>query len=248
MHPIFIFLDFRAESFIGGTDLLSDRKKIQKTSVVVGTPGRINHLIQNEIFNISFLKLVVLDEADKLMEQGNLGKEVADIMKSFDKSQIIATTATVTDHLEKSLKALMKNPIGITPSHEIPVLLGIKQFYAEIPDEQDNIKLLQLKIDQVKRIIAQVPYKQILMFTNMQSRTESYSNYLEKSGFKNDALNGSMDQAKRLEILEKLKKFKCRILITTDLIARGIDIENINLIINLDLPYDCCTYLHRIGR
>lgn len=191
---------------------------------------------------------MVLDEADKLMEQGNLGKEVADILKLVGMNQIIATTATVTGLLEKSLKKLMKNPVGITPKHEIPVLLGIKQFLAQVPSEPDNIKLLQLKIAQIKRILSQVPYKQCLMFTNMQSRTESYSNYLEKEGFKNKALNGSMDQNQRLEILEKLKKFKCRILITTDLIARGIDIENINLIINLDLPYDCCTYLHRIGR
>lgn len=86
------------------------------------------------------------------------------------------------------------------------------------------------------------------MFTDSQNKTESYGNYLNAAGWKNEVINGAQEQSVRLDVLEKLIKFKCRTLITTDLMARGIDIENINLIINLDLPHDCFTYLHRIGR
>jgi superfamily II DNA/RNA helicase len=86
------------------------------------------------------------------------------------------------------------------------------------------------------------------LFTDSQNKTESYGNYLNAAGWKNEVINGAQEQSHRLDVLEKLIKFKCRILITTDLMARGIDIENINLIINLDLPHDCFTYLHRIGR
>lgn len=240
---------FRACEFIGGTEVANDRKNIQSAKVVVGTPGRILHLVNNEIFNISCLKSLVLDEADKLLENGQMAKDVTKILNLMHKKiQIIATTATVTDHLEKIMKKVMKNPIGITPKHEIPVLLGIKQFVKVLPRENDNILLMNSKIEQLHKIFTRITFKQCLLFTDSQSKTESYGNYLNKRGWKNEVINGAQDQSQRLRILDKLVNFKCRILITTDLMARGIDIENINLIINLDLPYDCFTYLHRIGR
>jgi ATP-dependent RNA helicase DDX20 len=89
---------FKAETFIGGTDLTSDRKKIQVAKVVVGTPGRIHHLIKNDVFNITSLKSVVLDEADKLIESGQMSKDVISILKKLPKKlQIIAATATVSE-------------------------------------------------------------------------------------------------------------------------------------------------------
>ena len=226
-----------------------DRKNIQSCSVIVGTPGRIMHLIKSEIFNIFDLKTLVLDEADKLLENGSLRLEVLSIQKLLSKRiQIIATSATVTEELELTLKKMMKNPIGITPKREIPVLLGIKQFVRVLPREKDNIKLMSSKISELDRILSQLSFKQCLLFTDSQAKTDSYGNYLKKEGWKNEVINGSQDQETRLKVLQKLIDFKCRILITTDLLARGIDIDNINLIINLDLPFDCYTYLHRIGR
>lgn len=240
---------FKACEFIGGTEITNDRKNIQSAKVVVGTPGRILHLIKNEIFNISNLKSLVLDEADKLLESGQMGKDVTSILKLMHrKIQIIATTATVTGHLEKVMKREMKNPIGITPKHEIPVLLGIKQFVKVLPRENDNIELMNVKVEELNKIFTRISFKQCLLFTDSQTKTESYGNYLTKRGWKNEVINGAQDQSQRLRVLDKLIKFKCRILITTDLMARGIDISNVNLIINLDLTHDCYTYLHRIGR
>lgn len=240
---------FVAREFIGGCEIANDRKKIQTTKVIVGTPGRVLHLINNQVFNISNIKTLVLDEADKLLESGKMAKDVTAILKAMErKIQILAATATVSDHMEKTLKKYMKNPIGITPKHEIPVLLGIKQFVKVLPTEDDNIALMNAKIDHLVNIFARITFKQCLLFTDSQSKTESYSNYLNKQGWKNEVISGAQEQSHRLEVLNKLINFKCRILIATDLMARGIDVENINLIINLDLPYDCFTYLHRIGR
>lgn len=238
---------FRASEFIGGMEMTDDRKRIQNTKIVVGTPGRILHLIKNEVFNTYNVKTIVLDEADKLLEGGQISKDVRAIIKYFDTSsiQMIAVTATVTTHLEEVMKKVMKNPIGITPKHEIPVLLGIKQFALELAEESDNIKLMRIKIEELQKIFTRIPFKQCLLFTNSQAKTDTYGNYLKKAGWQNEVINGSQDQQKRLDVLKKLIKYKCRILITTDLMARGIDIESINLVINLDLPYDCFTYLHR---
>ncbi|KAL7024378.1 hypothetical protein ACKWTF_013014 [Chironomus riparius] len=241
---------FKACEFIGGTDLKNDRKKIQTAKIVVGTPGRVLHLIKNEIFNVSNIKAIVFDEADKLFEQGHLGKDVQTIFKMLNHKnlQIIAATATVTKQFENQIKKHMKNPLGISPKQEAPILLGIKQFALELPEENDNIKLMRHKLVELEKIFTKITFKQCLLFTDSQYKTESYGNYLNKLGWKNEIINGSQEQSQRLKVLNKLAKFKCRILITTDLMARGIDIENINLVINLDLPYDCFTYLHRIGR
>ena len=240
---------FKACDFIGGTEMINDRKKIQTCKVVVGTPGRVLHLIKNEVFNVSSLKTIVLDEADKLLESGQMSRDVKAILKMMHKKiQIIAATATVTSHLETIMKQTMKNPIGITPKHEIPVLLGIKQFVKVLPRENDNIQLMKAKIEELHKVFTRITFKQCLLFTDSQSKTESYGNYLNKQGWKNQVISAAQEQSQRLQVLDNLIKFKCRILITTDLMARGIDIENINLIINLDLPYDCFTYLHRIGR
>lgn len=208
------------------------------------------HLIRNEIFNTTNIKSIVFDEADKLLEEGTMGKDVQSIFNSLDHKslQIIAATATVTLQFEKQIKRFMKNPIGITPKQEAPVLLGIKQFALELPQENDNIQLMRNKLSELAKIFTKITFKQCLLFTDSQSKTESYGNYLSKLGWKNEVINGSQEQSQRLKILNKLAKYKCRILITTDLMARGIDIDNINLVINLDLPYDCFTYLHRIGR
>lgn len=150
--------------------------------------------------------------------------------------------------MENVIRPFMKNPIGVTPKLEVPVLLGIKQFVLVLSTETDNIQLMKSKIDELLKIFTRITFKQCLLFTDSQSKTNSYGNYLNKVGWKNEVINGAQEQSQRLSVLNKLINFQCRILITTDLMARGIDIENINLIINLDLPYDCVTYLHRIGR
>lgn len=244
------FKNFKACDFIGGMDITNDRKKIQQAKVVVGTPGRLLHLIQSDVFNVSCVKSIVIDEADKLFAGGQIEKDTKKIISRLNKKvQLIATTATVSTELELFAKQHMKNPVGITPKREIPVLLGIKQFVRVLPRINDNnIELMNAKIDELVKIFNRISFKQCLLFTSSQVKTESYGNYLNKRGWKNEVINGSQDQSQRLQVLEKLVKFKCRILIATDLMARGIDIENVNLIINLDLPYDGFTYLHRIGR
>ncbi|KAG5673761.1 hypothetical protein PVAND_003781 [Polypedilum vanderplanki] len=242
---------FKACEFIGGTDMKNDRKRIQTAKIVIGTPGRILHLINNAIFNTTCIKTIVLDEADKLLESGQMAKDVQSILKKVRENndlQIIAATATVSTQFEEHIKRFMKNPIGITPKHEAPILLGIKQFAIQLQEQTDNIELMRMKVAELEKIFTKVSFKQCLLFTDSQLRTESYGNYLKKLGWKNEVINGSQEQTKRLRVLDKLTKFKCRVLITTDLMARGIDIENVNLVINLDLPYDCFTYLHRIGR
>jgi ATP-dependent RNA helicase DDX20 len=99
----------------------------------------------------------VLDESDKLLESGQMAKDVTGILKlTVSKVQIIAATATVSSHMEKVLKQFMRNPVGITPKHEVPVLLGIKQFVHVLPREADNIKLMKMKIAELQKIFDRI--------------------------------------------------------------------------------------------
>lgn len=241
--------NFKVGSFIGGLDIADDRKKINGCRSIVGTPGRIQHLLKSKILNISDLKLVVLDEADQMIS--NFSTDVKNILSELKfRNQIIASSATFdpAKSLDKKLAEYMKNPIGVTPKKEAPILLGVKQFLIEIPQQDNSLKDMTRKIEEMIKIFTKIPFKQCLAFSNSQSRAESYCNYLNKDGWPSEVITGAQDQPTRIKVLNKLKDFKCRILLSTDLMARGIDADNVNLVINLDIPHDPSLYLHRIGR
>lgn len=236
-------------SFIGGLDVLNDRKKLQKCKCIVGTPGRIVHLIKNNVLNTSKIRVVVLDEVDKLLT-GSFSTDIAFILNSLPKKkQVIGSSATYDKSVEIAMNDYMKNPIGVTPRKEAPVLLGVKQFVYEVDGEYlKQIQEMHQKVKVIASILATVPFKQCLIFSSSQQRAESYSNYLSNEGWPCEVIMGSQEQSTRLDIFKKFKDFKCRILVATDLMARGIDSENVNLVINLEVPNESALYLHRIGR
>lgn len=241
--------NFRAQSFIGGLDVTQDRKNLQKCSAVVGTPGRIWHLIKSGLLNTSNLKMLVLDEADSLIS-GTLQPDVDQIIKAVPKKrQTLVCSATFYKNRDRELlKYLNEQFIGVTPKKEVPVLHGIRQFIRELPEPKDNIKEMMAKINELNAIFKKLPFSQCLLFTNSQTKAESYSSQLTRIGWPTEVIRGGQEQRVRLKTVENLKEFRCRILCATDVIARGIDAENVNLVINIDVPVDNSVYLHRIGR
>lgn len=254
-------------SFIGGLDLQDDRKKMQGCRAVIGTPGRILHLIKNNVLNMADIRVFVLDEADKLMAS-SFFNDVKQIWQRIDKTQrrcqVLAASATFANGLDTKVAQFMQNPIGVSPKREVPILLGVRQFAYAMPtvtiadatdqDDDDDPKPVSTmqqmfaKIKAVERIFAIVPFKQCIIFSNSQQRAESYANYLSANGWEADVITGSQEQLVRLAVFKRFRTFKCRILVATDLMARGVDSENVNLVVNLDVPTDSVTYLHRIGR
>ncbi|XP_055621569.1 probable ATP-dependent RNA helicase DDX20 [Toxorhynchites rutilus septentrionalis] len=241
--------NFRARSFIGGLDLAQDRKNLQGCSAVVGTPGRINHLIQSNVLNTSHMNILVLDEADSLIS-GNLKSDVEQIVKTLpNKRQTIVCSATYYNNKDRELLRYLNDKfLGVTPKKEVPVLHGICQFVRELPEMKDNVKEMMAKIAELNQILKKLPFSQCLLFANTQTKAETYSSYLNRAGWQTELIRGGQEQRVRLKTVENLKEFRCRILAATDVIARGIDAENVNLVINVDVPKDNSTYLHRIGR
>ncbi|XP_011176150.1 uncharacterized protein LOC105208090 [Solenopsis invicta] len=236
------------EYFVGGISIEEDKKKLNKCHVAIGAPGRIRHLIEKGFLQVSKVRLFVLDEADKLLEI-SFQKDINFIFSKLPSSkQVIASSATYPGDLETFLQTYMSSPILTSPNIDGPVLVGIKQFVVIVPAHPNVMKQVQTKVDELVKIFTKIPFKQSLIFSNYQSRAQSVSNKINSLGFSSSYIAGNQVMTKRLEAIENLRNLECRIMLTTDLTARGIDIENVNMVINLDIPTDPATYLHRIGR
>lgn len=247
---------FKAISVIGGRDISEDRRRLSKCKAIVATLGRLLHLINNCVISVQQIQLIVLDEADKLITS-DFRSNIDKLFKMFPvKPQVIASSATYANGLDKLLLKYMQNPAAVSVTHGMPILIGIKQFLHFVTDNDSSnnevtvptIKMMMCKVDAIENILKRISFKQCIIFSNSQMRAESFFKYLTEKGWKADLIIGSHEQQRRTSTFQKFCKFESRILIASDVIARGIDVENVNLVINLDVPIDSSTYLHRIGR
>ncbi|EFA00789.1 probable ATP-dependent RNA helicase DDX20 [Tribolium castaneum] len=238
----------KIESFIGGRPLEDDLKKSSKCHIAVGAPGRVKHLLKMGALTTNLVKLFVLDEADKLMEE-SFQSDINEIYNSLPpRKQMIVSSATYPQELDTFLANYMQSPTHVTSENETPLLLGLKQFAAMLRPGLNSVQQMKIKNDLLITILTKVSFVQCLVFTNYQSRTETVSNYLNQKGWDSVFISAAQKQTERLEAIDNLKKFKNRILLSTDLTSRGIDAPNVDLVINYDLPCDAVTYLHRMGR
>ncbi|EMP35976.1 Putative ATP-dependent RNA helicase DDX20, partial [Chelonia mydas] len=199
--------------FIGGTPLNQDKIRLKKCHIAVGSPGRIKQLIELDCLNTASIRLFILDEADKLLEEGSFQEQVNWIYSSLPANkQMLAVSATYPESLANALTRYMRDPTFVRLNPTDPSLIGLKQYYKIVNSHS-------------------LPHKTF----------EEKAQHLQE-------LFRSMNQNQRLDAMAKLKQFHCRVLISTDLTSRGIDAEKVNLVINLDVPLDWETYMHRIGR
>ncbi|KAK4877080.1 hypothetical protein RN001_009586 [Aquatica leii] len=234
--------------FIGGLSFEDDVKRAKDCHIAVGAPGRIKHLVEQKHLNLKTVKLFVLDEADKLMTE-DFQNDINYFYHLLpEQKQFLAVSATMTDDLNTFLERYMYSPTYVTPEIDNSVLLGLRQFVSIVDEKSTVVQQFKTKIDELVRIFGQIPFTQCLVFSNYQQRTESISNMINQQGWKSMYITGAQSQQTRLKIVDKLKKLECKILLTTDLTARGIDASNVDLVINYDVPADSATYLHRMGR
>lgn len=241
---------------IGGRDICEDRRRLIKSTTIVATLGRLLHLVENCVISLKEISLVVLDEADKLITS-DFRSNIEKLFRTLSvKPQVIACSATYADGLDKLLLKYMKNPAAVSATSDRPTLIGIKQFIHSVT-EGDNghneaatpaIKMMMCKVDAVENILKRISFKQCILFSNSQMRAESFFSYLKQRGWEVDLIIGSHEQHLRTSTFQRFREFESRILIASDVMARGVDVENVNLVINLDMTTDSSTYLHRIGR
>ncbi|NXK66728.1 DDX20 helicase, partial [Sylvietta virens] len=235
--------------FIGGTPLSQDRSRLKKCHIAVGSPGRIKQLIELDYLSTASVRLFVLDEADKLLEEGSFQEQINWIYSSLPANkQMLAVSATYPESLAAALTRYMREPTFVRLNPTDPSLLGLKQYYKIVNSHPLPHKTFEEKTQHLQELFSKIPFNQALVFSNLHSRAQHLAEILTSRGFPAECISGNMNQNQRLDAMAKLKQFQCRVLISTDLTSRGIDAEKVNLVINLDVPLDWETYMHRIGR
>lgn len=236
---------------IGGLSYDADVASISPGNVLIGTPGRISQLIRDGYLQTQSLRMFVLDEADKMLQDGSMKETTLDIMSHLpETTQRICVSATYTPEMLSSLDSHIKSPEKLLLAADNPTLAGVKQYYACSATEESAsfAKLFSWKVSQLIRILQGMSFHQCIVFSNLSTKSSFLSEKLNANGWPTKVMSAALNQSERLKTLEEFRDFKLRILVCSDLVARGLDIERINLVINLDIPYDAETYLHRVGR
>nr|QFG74672.1 MAG: helicase [Megaviridae environmental sample] len=222
---------------IGGEEFSNLRGEL-----VIGTVGRINHMIKLRKINLKTIKKLIIDEADNFIVNEIVDKELLNILDRLnDEIQIILISATVSKYLFNLSNKYLFDPIKILVKKEnVPVDL-IKQFYIDVENESNKYDVL---ID----LYNGFDTNQAIIFCNTIRKVNHLHTQLSEQNFSITSIHGQMTQEERNTAVNDFRNSKTRILLTTDLLARGIDIPHVNLVINYDITSDKDTYIHRIGR
>ncbi len=228
----------------GGIPIVQQKEqlKLQPPNIVVGTPGRLKTLALDGTLNLKKCAHFVLDECDKMLEEIDMRSDVQEIFKCtpHDK-QVMMFTATLSKELRALCKKFMNDPMEIFVDDETKLTLhGLVQHYVKLEESEKNRKLNDL--------LDSLMFNQVVMFVSSVSRCKALDKLLQECNFPSIAIHGSMSQQERLACYKSFKDGDKRILVATDLVARGIDIERVNIVINYDMPSSADTYLHRVGR
>ncbi len=224
----------------GGVSINPQMKALQNVNVLIATPGRLLELVQSNAVHLTQIKTLVLDEADKMLNLG-FKEEVDQILKLLPKNrQNLLFSATLNKDVDKINQLILKDPDVIKIEDKEDNLDLIKQFGYYIDNDKKGPFL--------RHILNQKKLKQVLIFTSSTYKADNVANKLRKNGFDAVAIHGKKSQSGRKEALRKFKEGSLPILVTTDLLARGIDIAYLPCVINYELPRSPKDYIHRIGR
>ncbi|KAE9553314.1 hypothetical protein FO519_003480 [Halicephalobus sp. NKZ332] len=227
---------------IGGTNVQDDRRKLEGgAQVVVGTPGRVNDMIVRGHLKTDHIRMFVLDEADEMLSRG-FKEQIYEVFKTLPNDvQVILLSATMPAEVLDVTKKFMRNPIRILIKKEEITLEGIRQFYIMIEKEEWKFETLCDLYDTVN-------ITQAVIFCNTRKKVEELAQNMEARKFTVSYMHGEMEQQERDLIMREFRSGSSRVLITTDLLARGIDVQQVSVVINYDLPGNRENYIHRIGR
>ncbi len=208
--------------------------------ILVATPGRMFDLVSQGHIHLNRVQMLVLDEADHMLDLGFI-KDIQDLIRFLPrKRQTLFFSATINDKIKKLAYSLVKNPIRIQIAPDDPVARNIVHSVAFI--EMDDKRFF------LTRLIEENPDSKILVFVRTKVRAERISKALERAGIQSLTIHGDKDQHDRLDVMKQFREGAVKILIATDVSARGIDIPDVDQVVNYDLPEVAENYVHRVGR
>jgi len=236
------FLDrkVKALAVYGGVSINPQMMKIYGTDILIATPGRLLDLLSKNSLNLNQVEVLVLDEADKVLNMG-FREEVDQILERIPtKRQNILFSATSEESIEDLIDTMLVDPVKISAEPDTVSPELINQYAYRVPMEQKGPFL--------RHLISTGDWSQILVFASSIRTADNIATKLVKNGIDAIAFHGDKSQGARTEALHRFKSGKTRVLVATDLAARGIDIKFLPLVINYELPRSPKDYVHRIGR
>ena len=212
-----------------------------RPQIIVGTPGRVLDMIQKNYLHTDYLKMLILDEADEILSYGFKDNIYNIIQRIPKKTQICLFSATLPPDIIELTEKFMNEPSKILVQKEQLTLEGIQQFYV-------NVKQSDWKYDVIADLYDIINISQCIIYINNKSKIIEINDRLLRDNFPVSYITGDRTSEERNKIMEEFRSGQIRILLSTDLLARGIDIQQLSLVINYDLPREKETYIHRIGR
>lgn len=225
----------------GGQNIGIQLKQLRRgAQVVVGTPGRVMDHLRRKTLKLGKLKALVLDEADEMLRMGFIDDVETILKETPDSRQTVLFSATMPSAIKRITKKYLNDPVDIKVKTKTSTVSTIKQYYWS--------GKTSYKLDALTRLLEAEDFGGIIIFVRTKNMTTELSEKLAARGYASVPLNGDIQQSMREKVINRLKKGNIDIIVATDVVARGLDVERITHVINYDMPADNESYVHRIGR
>eukprot|EP01040_Poterioochromonas_malhamensis_P000592 gene592-632_t len=236
------FMNVQCHACIGGKSMGEDIRRLDYgVQVVSGTPGRVYDMIQRKNLRTRNIKMLIIDEADEMLNKGFI-EQIYDIYRYLPPStQVVIVSATLPQEVLEMTKKFMNEPVKILVKRDELTLEGIKQFFVAVEREE-------WKFDTLCDLYDTLTITQAVIFCNTKKKVDWLASKMRDANFTVSAMHGEMPQRERDAIMEEFRSGGSRVLIATDVWGRGLDVQQVSLVINYDLPNNRELYIHRIGR
>jgi translation initiation factor 4A len=234
---------FRIKTIVGGSSIDDDVQEMRNNipHFIVGCPGRVYDMIKRRHINVNKIKIVVLDEADEMLSSG-FKEQVYNIFKYLNQNvQIVLFSATLPNNIFQITNKFMRNPVHISVKKESLTLEGIKQYFIAVNDDREKYLTL-------KNLYQHISVSQCIIYSNSVKRVIDLYEAMKEDGFPVCCIHSNMSKFERENVFKDFRKGSSRVLISSNVTSRGIDIQQVGVVINFDIPKDVHNYLHRIGR
>ncbi len=235
------YMEINIATCYGGESLEKNKNDCKKSNIILATPGRLNHLIRENAFDIKKIELIILDEVDQLLSNDFIN-QIKELITSLSKKcQICIYSATLTKNIIEITENFMTNPEKILINREKLNVNLIQQYYVDTESEFNKISVIE-------DLYGKFSISQSIIYVSSINKAIDLAKELKERNYTVGLIHSKLDPKDRLDEMKNFRNGITRVLISTDLTARGIDIQQVGIVINYDLPINFETYLHRIGR
>lgn len=237
--------DLTVETMYGGMNPIGQKTNsflnTSRPQIICGCPGKINDMLRRGVINTSFIKLIIMDEVDEMLSTG-FKEQVYNIFQFMNEDiQIALFSATMPPNIHNIVNKIVRDPVRILVKSEMLTLEGIKQFFVAVDDDAQ-------KYETLKHIFSFLSMSQCIIYCNSVKRVCDLQEAMTQDNFPVCCIHRNMTKQERFDSFANFKCGKSRVLISTNVTSRGIDIQQVSTVINFDVPHCIDNYLHRIGR